>query len=97
MSKVSAIDAIRQPFNITSKSTQTHTSPRQVHLGGVEKSVFDLAKNKSVTVVDGGIDMVVTTRVRTGKTAKDKKAGHIPYTNNRRIWDDKAHVWVKTK
>ncbi len=32
---------------------------------------------------------------RAGKTAKDKANGHVPYTKNRRVWDDKAHSWVK--
>lgn len=97
MSKVSAIDAIRQPFTLKSESTQTITEPRQIRLGGIEKTVFDLAKNKSVTVVEGGTAVVVTTRVRTGKTAKDKKNGHVPYANNRRLWDKSAKAWVKAK
>lgn len=102
MSKVSAIEAIKQPFNLESKSTQTVTAPRQIRLGGTEKTVFDLAKNKSVTVVDGGTSLVVTTRVRTGKTAKDKKNGHIPYQQNRRIFQKDGGklgggTWVKTK
>ncbi len=36
------------------------------------KTVFDLAKNKSVTVVDGGTLVNVSHRIRTGKTAKDR-------------------------
>ncbi|AUM57659.1 hypothetical protein phiL_093 [Escherichia phage LAMP] len=72
MSKVSAIDAIRQPFQFQSKSTQTFSEPKQIRLGGTEKAVFDLAKNKSVTVVDGGTLVNVSHRIRTGKTAKDR-------------------------
>lgn len=72
MSKVSAIDAIRQPFNIQSKSTQTFSEPKQIRLGGTEKSVFDVAKNKSVTIVEGGELVNVSHRIRTGKTAKDR-------------------------
>lgn len=99
MSKVSAIDAIIHPFQMESKSEQTVTDARQIHLGGIEKTIFSLSKNKSLTVVEGGVDMVVTTRVRTGKTKKDKANGHVPYKNNRRIWvDDKttnSGRWVK--
>ena len=72
MSKVSAIDAIRHPFNIQSKSTQTFSEPKQIRLGGTEKSVFDIAKNKSVTIVEGGTLVNVSHRIRTGKTAKDR-------------------------
>ena len=34
-------------------------------------------------------------RVRTGKTAKDKKNGHVPYRKNRRVWDRNSGQWVK--
>lgn len=38
-------------------------------------------------------------RIRVGKTAQDKKNGHIPYKKNRRIWDDggksSGGKWIK--
>ncbi|MGL5324015.1 MAG: hypothetical protein ACRC91_04730 [Aeromonas sp.] len=33
--------------------------------------------------------------IRQGKTARDKAKGHIPYTKNRRIWDNSDKKWVK--
>ena len=70
--KVSAIDAIKQPFQFESKSTQTHSAPHDVRLGGVEKtvSVFDRRKGeyKSETRIEGGQIISASHRVRTGKT-----------------------------
>lgn len=37
----------------------------------------------------------IQTRVRTGKTAKDKANGHVAYKKNRRVWDDKDRKWFK--
>ena len=33
--------------------------------------------------------------MRVGKTARDKANGHVAYKKNRRLWDDKDHVWNK--
>lgn len=74
--KVSAIDAIIQPFQFESKSVQTESKPKQINLGGrsVTKMVFNKESNQweSVTTVEGGVDVVVTRRIRTGKTAREK-------------------------
>lgn len=51
--KVSATDAIIQPFQFESKSTQTESKPVDM-------------------VINGGV-VKVSHRIRTGKTAKDKK------------------------
>lgn len=78
--KVSAIDAIKQPFQFESKSTQTHSAPHDVRLGGVEKtvSVFDRRKGeyKSETRIEGGQIISASYRVRTGKT-KRERAGKV--------------------
>lgn len=78
--KVSAIDAIKQPFQFESKSTQTHSAPHDVRLGGVEKtvSVFDRRKGeyKSETRIEGGQIISASHRVRTGKT-KRERAGKV--------------------
>lgn len=91
--------SIIHPFQFESKSTQTVSEPKDVRLGGVEKTVFDTVKGKSITVVDGGVVMHgVTHRIRTGKTAKDKARGHIAGKKNRRIWSDdrtSGGKWVK--
>lgn len=74
--KVSAIDAIKQPFQFESKSTQTHSAPHDVRLGGVEKtvSVFDRRKGeyKSETRIEGGQIISASYRVRTGKTKRER-------------------------
>lgn len=74
--KVSAIDAIIHPFQFESKSTQTESKPKQINLGGrsVTKMVYneDRKQWESVTTVEGGVDVVVTHRIRTGKTAREK-------------------------
>lgn len=78
--KVSAIDAIKQPFQFESKSTQTHSAPHDVRLGGVEKtvSVFDRRKGeyKSETRIEGGQIISASYRIRTGKT-KRERAGKV--------------------
>lgn len=78
--KVSAIDAIKQPFQFESKSTQTHSAPHDVRLGGIEKtvSVFDRRKGeyKSETRIEGGQIISASYRVRTGKT-KRERAGKV--------------------
>ena len=33
--------------------------------------------------------------MRIGKTKRDKDKGHIAGKKNRRVWDDKSHIWVK--
>lgn len=74
--KVSAIDAIKQPFQFESKSTQTHSAPHDVRLGGVEKtvSVFDRRKGeyKSETRIEGGQIISASYRIRTGKTKRER-------------------------
>lgn len=74
--KTSAIDLIIQPFSFESKSTQTHSAPKQINLGGkvVTKMVYneDRKQWESVSAVEGGQDVVVSHRVRTGKTAREK-------------------------
>lgn len=81
--KVSAIDAIKQPFQFESKSTQTHSAPHDVRLGGVEKtvSVFDRRKGeyKSETRIEGGQIISASYRIRTGKT-KRERAGNVKET-----------------
>lgn len=65
--------SIIHPFQFVSKSTQTKSEPKDIRLGGIEKTVFDTAKGKSVTVVEGGYILSgVQHRIRTGKTAKDR-------------------------
>ena len=74
--KVSAIDAIKQPFQFESKSTQTHSAPHDVRLGGVAKTVSVFNKRKgeweSVTRVEGGQIISASHRVRTGKTKRER-------------------------
>lgn len=72
--KVSAIDAIIQPFQIKSKSTQTHSDTKEVRLGGTTKtvSVFKNGKWESVTRVTGGTVINASHRIRTGKTVRDR-------------------------
>lgn len=81
--KVSAIDAIKQPFQFESKSTQTHSAPHDVRLGGVEKtvSVFDRRKGeyKSETRIEGGQIISASYRIRTGKT-KRERSGKVKET-----------------
>lgn len=91
MSKVSAIDAIIQPFPIQSKSTQTLSPVSKIRLGGKEVTVFDLATQKNITRSEGGEVVAVQHRIRTGKTKKEKSRGHVAGKKNRRIWvDDKT-------
>lgn len=74
--KVSAIDAIKQPFQFESKSTQTHSAPHDVRLGGLEKtvSVFDRRKGEYVSEkrIEGGQIISASYRVRTGKTKRER-------------------------
>ena len=74
--KVSAIDAIKQPFQFESKSTQTHSAPHDVRLGGVAKTVSVFNKRKgeweSVTRVEGGRVINASHRIRTGKTKRER-------------------------
>lgn len=78
--KESAVDAIIQPFSFESKSEQTESKPKQINLGGkvVTKMVYNKSKKEweSISTVEGGKDMVVTHRIRTGKT-KREKAGKV--------------------
>ncbi len=92
---MSAIDAIIHPFQFKSTSTQTHSAPKMIRLGGREVTYFDTKQNKSVTRSIGGVLVAVSHRIRTGKTAKDKANGHIAYKKNRRVWDNVDRVWVK--
>lgn len=81
--KVSAIDAIKQPFQFESKSTQTHSAPHDVRLGGVTKTVSIRKKRRdedgnvvfvweSVSRVEGGQVISASHRVRTGKTKRER-------------------------
>lgn len=74
--KVSAIDAIKQPFQFESKSTQTHSAPHDVRLGGLEKtvSVFDRRKGEYISEkrIEGGQIIPASYRVRTGKTKRER-------------------------
>lgn len=76
--KESAVDAIIQPFGFESKSTQTQSKPKQVNLGGkvVTKMVYNKQKGEweSISSVEGGSDMVVTHRIRSGKTSREKSS-----------------------
>lgn len=72
----SAIDAIIHPFQYESKSTQTHSSAKDVRLGGVTKTVSVKKGDEweSQTRVIGGTVISASHRVRTGKTAKERAA-----------------------
>ena len=74
--KVSAIDAIRQPFQFESKSTQTNSPVSDFRLGGTEKtvSVFNPRKGdwESKTTIEGGQVLKVSHRIRTGKTKRER-------------------------
>uniref|UniRef100_A0AAU8GHB7 Uncharacterized protein n=2 Tax=unclassified Seunavirus TaxID=2494210 RepID=A0AAU8GHB7_9CAUD len=81
--KVSAIDAIKQPFQFESKSTQTHSAPHDVRLGGKTTTVSVRKKRRdedgnvcfvweSVTRVEGGQVLSASYRVRTGKTKRER-------------------------
>lgn len=74
--KVSAIDAIKQPFQFDSISTQTNSEPKTIRLGGVEKTVSVFNKRKgeweSQTTIEGGQVIAVSHRVRTGKTKRER-------------------------
>lgn len=74
--KVSAIDAIKQPFQFESVSTQTNSDPKVIRLGGVEKTVSVFNKKKgdweSQTTIEGGQVISVSHRVRTGKTKRER-------------------------
>lgn len=85
--KVSAIDAIKQPFQFESKSTQTHSDPHDVRLGGTSKTVSVRKKRRdedgnvefyweSVTRVEGGQVISASHRIRSGKT-KRERAGKV--------------------
>lgn len=82
--KVSVIDAIIQPFQFESKSTQTHSEPRQIRLGGKTTTTSVMKKRKdedgnveyyweSSSRVEGGQVIAASHRIRTGKTKKDRK------------------------
>lgn len=77
---MSHIEKIIQPFQYKSESTQTESKPKQINLGGkvVTKMVYNKSKKEweSISTVEGGKDMVVTHRIRTGKT-KREKAGKV--------------------
>ena len=81
--KVSAIDAIKQPFQFESKSTQTHSQAKEVRLGGtvktvsVRKKVRDEDGNvayiyESKSSVEGGQVINASHRIRTGKTKRER-------------------------
>lgn len=77
--KKSAVDAIKQPFQFESKSTQTESQAHDVRLGGRETTVSVFNKKKgvweSITRFEGGQVISVTHRVRTGKTRREKDRG----------------------
>ena len=57
------------------------------------EQVFGAVGNGSKTVgkdADGN-----PVEMRVGKTARDKAQGHVAGKKNRRMWDDKAHKFVK--
>lgn len=81
--KVSAIDAIKQPFQYESKSTQTHSPAKEVRLGGTVKTVSIRKKTRdedgnivfvyeSKSRVEGGQVINASHRVRTGKTKRER-------------------------
>ena len=81
--KVSAVDAIKQPFQYESKSTQTHSPAKEVRLGGTVKTVSVRKKTRdadgnvvfvyeSKSNVEGGQVINASHRVRTGKTKRER-------------------------
>lgn len=81
--KVSAIDAIKQPFSYDSKSTQTSSPAKDLRLGGTTKTVSVRKKGRdedgnvvylweSKTSVEGGQVISVSHRIRTGKTKRER-------------------------
>lgn len=81
--KVSAIDAIKQPFQYESKSTQTHSQAKDIRLGGTVKTVSVRKKARdedgnvvfvyeSKSIVEGGKVISASHRVRTGKTKRER-------------------------
>lgn len=83
--KVSAVDAIRQPFQFESKSTQTHSEPKDVRLGGKSTTASVMKKKRdedgnvelvweSVTRIEGGEVISASHRIRTGKTQRERNA-----------------------
>lgn len=83
--KVSAIDAIKQPFQYESKSTQTHSPAKDVRLGGTVKTVSVRKKTRdedgnvvfvyeSKSNVEGGQVINASHRIRTGKTKRERTA-----------------------
>lgn len=62
----------------------------------VDKSVRAKMTGKSMNIPRSHANCTEVYGVaRPGKTVVDKSRGHIPYRKNRRIFDDKAKVWVK--
>lgn len=80
--KVSAIDAILQPFSFESKSTQTESAPKDFRLGGRTITVQRQSRSgqwESVSEVVGGVVIKASHRVRTGKTKREKaRAANSP-------------------
>lgn len=83
--KVSAVDAIKQPFQFESKSTQTHSAAKDVRLGGTVKTVSIRKKARdedgnvvfiyeSKSSVEGGQVISASHRIRTGKTKRERVA-----------------------
>lgn len=83
--KVSAIDAIKQPFQFESKSTQTHSPAKEVRLGGTVKTVSVRKKGRdedgnvvftwdSKSSIEGGQVINASHRIRTGKTKRERNA-----------------------
>lgn len=83
--KFSAIDAIKQPFQFESKSTQTHSPAKDVRLGGTVKTVSVRKKARdedgnvvfvyeSKSRIEGGNVISASHRVRTGKTKRERTA-----------------------
>lgn len=83
--KVSAIDAIKQPFQYESKSTQTHSPLKDIRLGGTVKTVSVRKKARdedgnvvfvyeSKSNVEGGQVIPASYRIRTGKTKRERGA-----------------------
>lgn len=74
--KVSAVDAIIHPFQFESKSTQTHSPVKDLHLGGTKITVQRYNHRKgeweSVTESVGGEVLKVSHRVRSGKTRRER-------------------------
>lgn len=83
--KVSAVDAIKQPFQFESKSTQTHSPAKDVRLGGTVKTVSVRKKARdedgnvvfvyeSKSSIEGGQVIPASYRIRTGKTKRERSA-----------------------